>query len=110
MRSAFAAGRLWLGLTACAFRIETMLLSFTSVPNLFFKEMTGLKQLTIWGGETIVIPIGELSDWYWLPPLSVMAFTVFIMDAALSMWHRGKSDDNRRALLISGSFVWFLVL
>ncbi|MFA5920202.1 MAG: hypothetical protein WC856_02785 [Methylococcaceae bacterium] len=87
-----------------------MLLSFTSVPNLFFKEMTGLKQLTIWGGETIVIPIGELSDWYWLPPLSVMAFTVFIMDAALSMWHRGKSDDNRRALLISGSFVWFLVL
>jgi hypothetical protein len=68
------------------------------------------KPLTIWGDETIVIPRGELSDWYCLPPLSVMAFTIFIMDAALTMWRRGKSDDRRRALLISGSFVWFLVL
>lgn len=110
MRSAFAVGRLWLGLTACALRVATLLLSITSGPNLFFKEMTGLKQLTIWGDETIVIPRGELSAWYWLPPLSVMTFTVFILDAALTMWHRGKNDDHRRALLISGSFVWFLVL
>ena len=110
VRSAFSAGRLWLGLTACALRVAGLIISFTSGPNLFFKEMTGLKPLTIWGDETIVIPRGELGAWYWLPPLSVMAFTVFILDAGLTMWCRGKSDDRRRALLISSSFVWFLVL
>jgi two-component system sensor kinase FixL len=110
VRSAFSAGRLWLGLTACAVRVAGLILSFTSGPNLFFKEMTSLKPLIIWGDESIVIPRGELGAWYWLPPLSVMAFTVFILDAGLTMWRRGKSDDRRRALLISSSFVWFLVL
>lgn len=110
VRYAFATGRLWLGWTACALRACALLLSFTSGPNLYFKEMTGLKRITVFGGETIFIAEGMLNPWYLLGPLSALMLAAFIFDAGIALWRRGTHADRRRAVIFSCCMAFILVI
>ena len=45
----------------CGLRALALILSFTTVQNLFFREITSLKHVAIFGDETISIAQGMLN-------------------------------------------------
>ncbi|MGR8951164.1 MAG: ATP-binding protein [Gammaproteobacteria bacterium] len=108
VRSYFQAGRLWLAWTGGSLRLLALILSFTTGQNLFFKEMTGLKQVTLWDGETISIAKGILNPWYVIAPLSTIILAAFVLDATVTLCRR-ETAMRRRALFFSGSIIFFLL-
>jgi len=101
VRNYLAAGRLWLAMTAIGLRCLAFILSLTTGQSLFFKEVTGLKQITVLGGETVSLPLGLLNPWYFVGPLSTLAIAAFVLDSAFTLWRRGTDSDRRRAILFS---------
>jgi len=108
VRFHFGTGRLWLAWTVCGLRTLALILSFSTGQNLFFREITRLKHVAIFSGETISIPQGVLNPWYVIGPLSTLALIVFVVDASVTHYRRG-TDTGRRAFIISGSITLFLL-
>ena len=109
VRCYFDAGRSWLAWLAVGLRAVALILSFSTGQNLFFDEITGLKQVAVLGGETISIAQGPLNPWYVVGPLSTVALAAFVLDAAFTMW-RGETDTGRRrAIVFSSSIIFFLL-
>ena len=108
VRFYFNAGRLWLAWTVCGLRTLALTLSFTTGQSLFFREVTSLKHVTMFGGETISIPQGVLNPWYIVGPLSTLALIVFVVEASVTLWRRG-TDTGRRAMIISSCITFFLL-
>jgi signal transduction histidine kinase len=109
VRCYFDAGRSWLAWLAVGLRAVALILSFSTGQNLFFDEITGLKQVAVLGGETISIAQGPLNPWYVVGLLSTVALAAFVLDAAFTMW-RGETDTGRRrAIVFSSSIIFFLM-
>lgn len=109
VRFYFDTGRAWLAWTAAGLRVLALILSLTTGQNLFFDEITGLKHIVIFGGETISIPQGTLNPWYVVGPLSALALAAFVLDAAFTMRRGGTATGRRRAIIFSGSITFFLL-
>lgn len=108
VRCYFQAGRLWLAWMGGSLRLLALVLSVTTGQNLFFKEMTGLKQVTLWDGETISIAQGIINPWYVIGPLSTFILAAFVLDATVTLCRR-ETAMRRRALVFSGSIIFFLL-
>lgn len=106
----FGAGRIWLAWTACGLQAFTFVLGFTTGSNQFFREMTGLKHVAIFNGETISVPEGVLNPWYMTGPLSILALIAFVLDVSISNWRQGSDTDRRRIMIFSSGIVFFLLL
>ncbi|MGR8979477.1 MAG: sensor histidine kinase [Gammaproteobacteria bacterium] len=109
VRFYFDAGRSWLAWSAISLRALALILSFTTGQSLIFKEITGLKQITVLGGETINIVQGILNPCYVFGPLSVLVLAAFVLDAAFSLWRVGTDTSRRRAIGFSTSIIFFLL-
>jgi PAS domain S-box-containing protein len=105
----FGTGRLWLGTAACVARLIGLVINFVSPPNLNFREVTALGQFNFLG-ETVAIPEGVINPWTRLAELSSLLMLAFVVDASLTLWRRGRSEDRRRALVVGGSIMLFIVL
>jgi two-component system sensor kinase FixL len=103
------AGRPWLGYTVCGLRLLALIINFLSVPNLNYKVITGLRHLTILGGETISVAEGVRNPWLKLDELSVLLLFVFVADASVTLWRRGDRTERRRALVVGGSTTFFIL-
>ncbi|HEY8218467.1 MAG TPA: ATP-binding protein [Methylobacter sp.] len=109
VRCYFDAGRSWLAWLAVGLRAVALILSFSTGQNLFFDQITGLKQVAVLGGETISIAQGPLNPWYVVGLLSTVVLAAFVLDAAFTMW-RGETDTGRRrAIVFSSSIIFFLM-
>jgi len=109
VRTYFGTGRLWLGSAACVARFVSLLINFTFPPNLNFREITGLRHLNFLG-ETIATPQGVASLWTRLGELSSLLMLAFVIDASITLWRRGSAEGRRRAAVVGGSIVLFIVL
>jgi two-component system sensor kinase FixL len=109
VRCYFDAGRSWLAWMGIGLRVLALILSFTTGQNLFFKEITTLKQVEIIGGETISIAQGTLNPWYVVGPLSTVVLAAFVLDAAFTLWRGGTEAGRRRAIIFSSSIIFFLL-
>ena len=109
VRCYFDAGRSWLAWMAIGLRAVALILSFSTGQNLFFDEITGLKQVAVLGGETISIAQGPLNPWYVVGPLSTVALAAFVLDAAFTIWRGGTDTGRRRAIVFSSSIIFFLL-
>ncbi|WP_431064892.1 ATP-binding protein [Methylotuvimicrobium sp.] len=109
VRCYFEAGRSWLAWTGGFMRFFALVLGFTSGQNLFFNEITHLKQVVFFGSETISIPEGTLNPWYFLGPLSTLALAAFVLNATYMLWRKDTDISRRRALLLSSSILFFLL-
>ncbi|MGR8999260.1 MAG: sensor histidine kinase [Gammaproteobacteria bacterium] len=109
VRGYFDAGRVWLAWLGSGLRVLALILSFTTGQNLFFNEVTSVKQVAILGGEMISIAQGSLNPWYVVGPLSTLVLVVFVLDAAVTIWRRGTDTDRRRAIMFTNSITFFLV-
>lgn len=108
VRRYFNAGRSWLAWTGIGLGVLALILGFTSGQTLFFKEITGLKQVTVLGGETISVVQGSLNPWSVTGPLSTLALAAFVLNAAFTLWREGSDTGRRRAIVFGGGIALFL--
>src|SRR6266404_5327474 len=101
------AGRRWLVWTVCGLRTLALVLNFLFTPNINYREITSLRHLSWWGGETVSAPVGVPNPWTLVGMLSVLLLLIFFVDAAITVWRRG---DRRQALIVGGSTISFVTL
>ena len=101
------AGRPWLAWSICGLRTLALILNFVFTPNLNFRQITGLRHLSWWGGETVSAPVGVTNPWTLVGQLSLLLLLIFLVDATITVWRRG---DRRRALIVGGSAISFITL
>jgi two-component system sensor kinase FixL len=97
------AGRSWMALSACGLQTLTVILNFLFTPNLYYQEITAVRELS-WGGETVSIPLGTPSPWNLLNQATLLLLLVFFVDATITVWRRG---DRQRALIVGGTTTFF---
>jgi two-component system, LuxR family, sensor kinase FixL len=97
------AGRSWLAWSACSLKTLTLILNFVFTPNLYYLEITALRQLS-WGGEEASIALGTPSPWSLLNQVTLLLLLVFFADATITVWRRG---DRQRALIVGGTTTFF---
>jgi two-component system sensor kinase FixL len=103
------SGRPWLGYAVCGLRLLALIINFFSVPNLNYKEITGLRRLTVLGGESISVAQGVPNPWTRVGELSSLLLLVFVVDASVTLWRRGDRAERRRALLVGGSMTFCIL-
>ena len=101
----FDAGRLWLAYAASGFRLLGLALNFVTGVNVNFREVTAMDQMHLWGGTVVSGPVGVVNPWAIVPQIGNVLLVVFVIDAAVMLWHRGASDVRRRAVVVGGSLV-----
>jgi len=94
------AGRPWLAWSVCGARTLALILNFIFIPNLSYREITRLRQLSWWGGETVSVPVGVTNPWILVAQLSSLLLIAFFIDATITVWRRG---DWQRALHVGGA-------
>jgi PAS domain S-box-containing protein len=97
------AGRSWMALSACGLQTLTVIVNFAFTPNLYYQEITAVRQLP-WGGETASIPLGNPSSWALLNQATLLLLLAFFVDATITVWRRG---DRERALIVGGTTTFF---
>src|SRR5436190_1328001 len=105
----FGTARLWLGLTVIAVRFLALVINFASAPSLNFREITALRHVNFLG-QSVAVPVGVGSPWTRLGELSSLLLLVFVVDASIRLWKRGRAEDRRRALIVGGGTTFFILL
>jgi signal transduction histidine kinase len=105
----FGTGRLWLGVTACGLRVIAVIANFAQPPNMNFREITGLRSFEFLG-EMVTMPLGRPNPWLMAAYLSSLLFLAYVSEASLRLWRIGSPDQRRRAVVIGGSIVCFIVI
>src|SRR5437763_12695576 len=98
------AGRQWLAWSVCGARTLALILNFVFMPNLSYRQITSLRQISWWGGETVSVPIGVTNPWILVAQLSLVLLVIFFVDATITAWRRG---DRQRALVVGGALIFF---
>jgi two-component system sensor kinase FixL len=110
VRLYFNAGRLWLAYAVCGTRLLDLIINFFSEPNANYGQITGLRHLRVLGGETISLAQGAENPWVRISELSSLLFLVFVVDAAVTLWRRGHPGERRRAVIVGGSMILFILV
>ncbi len=98
------AGRPWLAWSVCGVRTLALILNFIFIPNLSYREITSLRQVSWWGGETVSVPVGVTNPWVLVAQLSLLLLVIFFVDATIVAWRR---EDRQRALVVGGALIFF---
>src|SRR5579864_9501801 len=109
VRFYFRTGRLWLGLSACALRLITLIVTFMSPPGANFPAIAGVREVHLLG-ETVAGPTGVVNLWTRVSELSSLLLLMFVIDASISLWRQGTADSRRRAIVVGGSIAFFVLL
>jgi two-component system sensor kinase FixL len=97
------AGQPWLAWSVCGLKTLVLILNFVFTPNLHYREIIALRQLS-WGGELVSVPLGTPNPWSLVSQATVLLLLVFFVDATITVWRRG---ERQRALLVGGSIIFF---
>src|SRR5215467_11651043 len=97
------AGRWWLAWSVCGMRTLALILNFVFIPNLSYRQITSLKQVSWWGGESVSVPVGVTNPWILVAQLSLVLLVAFFVDATVTTWRRG---DRQRALVVGGALTF----
>ena len=98
------AGRPWLAWSVCGARTLALILNFIFVPNLSYRQITSLRQVSWWGGETVSVPVGVTNPWILIAQLSLLLLVIFFVDATITAWRRG---SRQPALVVGGALIFF---
>ena len=98
------AGRPWLAWTVCGLRTVTLILDFVFTPNVNFRQITALRQISFLG-TSISVAEGVPNPWMLIGHASLLLLVVFAIDATVTVWRRG---ERRQATLVGGSIIFFV--
>src|SRR5271157_2121810 len=99
------AGRAWLAWSFVGLRTLSLVLDFLTGQNLNYLEITAVRRIPFLG-ESASVAIGVPNPWMIIGQLSSLALILFVADASVTVWRRG---DRRKALLVGGSIVFFVL-
>lgn len=106
VRCYLRGGSIWLVWLLCVCRALILMLTFTMDSSLHFLEITGLRQVHVWG-EIVVAPVGVENPWaYWANATTVLLIIITI-DAAIAAWRRG---NHRQAAVVGSTIIGATVL
>jgi len=108
VRAFLGTGRLWLAYTVCALRLLALIVNFSSGVSLNYREITGLRQVELWG-ESIAVTEGVFNPWTRLGQLSLLLLAAYLADAAIAAWRRGDGEGRRSAVIGGGSLALFVL-
>lgn len=109
VRFYFRAGRVWLAYAACGLRLLALILNFVAGVNLNYLAITTVRQLPILG-DSVTVATGVPNPLQIVDELSLLALFAFVIDAWVAVWRRGDRGERRRAAVIFGSIVFFLLI
>jgi PAS domain S-box-containing protein len=98
------AGRPWLAWSVCGARTLALILNFIFVPNLSYRQITSLREVSWWGGETVSVPIGITNPWILVAQLSLLLLIIFFVDATVTAWRQG---HRQQACVVGGALIFF---
>lgn len=110
VRLSFRTGRAWLGVAAVAPRLLGLILNFTAGANHDYREITALPRVVFLGEPVTVVSAAVVNPWAHLNELSTLFLLVFVADATIGLWRTGGPDNRRRALLVGGSILGFILV
>src|SRR5271166_1607054 len=99
------AGRAWLAWSFVGLRTLSLVLDFLTGQNLNYLEITAVRRIPFLG-ESASVAMGVPNPWMIIGQLSSLALILFVADASVTVWRRG---DRRKALLVGGSIVFFVL-
>jgi len=103
----FGTARRWFAVTISAIWTFALIVNFLSPASIVFSEIHELKRLNAFWGELFTIAVGRIHPWKIVPDLATVLIGVYVIDASIRAWQKG---NRRRAVVIGGSIVFFLVL
>lgn len=101
--------RAWLAIAVIGTRIAATVANFTTGDSLSFVEITALRQLPVWGGDTVSVPMGVTNPWLALAQFSNLLLVAFIIDVIVSLWRLPRSSERSRGLRIALAALAFLL-
>src|SRR6266508_4194929 len=105
----FRTGRLWLACATWGLRVLALILNFSFTPTLNYREITGLRQVVLFGGESVSAAVGVVNPWSLIGLLSTLFLFLYMLDASVTLWRRGDRSERRRAVVVGGSMVFFIL-
>ena len=102
----FGTTRRWVALAITGSWIALLVVNHLSPSGLVYREIVSLHADSLWG-ERIVHATGNANPWNLPANVLPLAIIAFVIDGALRL---GRSDHRKRAMVIGGAIVLFLVL
>jgi PAS domain S-box-containing protein len=102
--------RVWLGWTIVAVRFGLLVGNFLLSPNINFRRIISLDQVPLLGEQVWAVGQAEVGSWQWVAVLSLVLLTAFVIDAMAKLWRTGGPDAPRRALVVGGGILIFVLL
>lgn len=110
VRFHFRTGIPWLAWTVIGLRIMVLVLNFVIPENANFLEITALKQIDFLGERVSVIGAAVSNPCTRIAEFSEVLLLWFVVDASLKLWRTGGHPAQRKALLVGGGIVGFLLI
>jgi two-component system sensor kinase FixL len=83
-----------------------LILNFASAHNGVFVEITALRRIPTFCGETFTVADGVRHPLAWVADVASLLFVIYVVDASVALWRRG---GRRRAVVIGGSITLFIL-
>ncbi len=106
----FKTGNFWLGWSSVALRLLASVAAFTTGGSDIYSDVTEVGTIDLLNEQVSVVASAVGSPWAHLSNASSLLWVIFIVDASLRLWRQGGTDNRRRAGVVGGSMVLFLVL
>ena len=110
VRLYFRAGLSWLLWSVIAIRCVILTANLALEPNFNFESITSIRMIPFLGEQVAVLESGVTSHWQWLATLSVILLVAYVAEATWRVWRRNGQDDRRKALIVGGGTLLFVVL
>jgi PAS domain S-box-containing protein len=104
------AGNWWLIVAIVTLRAVILVDNFTTYPNFNFDRIDSLGHETFLGEPVTVVGVAATGSWQWIATASGLLYLLFVIDAFVTVWRRGTTDDRRKALLIGGGILAFIAI
>ena len=101
--------RNWLAVAVIATRVAATIANFLTGDSLGFSEITALRPIPLWGGDSIATPIGVINPWLALGQLSVLLLIAFIVDVIAALRRLPPSSERARKLRIALAVLFFVL-
>jgi len=105
----FKSGNIWLAVSSVALRFLSVILGFTTGGSDVYREITELGSLDFLGQSVTVVTGAIRNPWVHVNELSSLLLLAFMVDASVRLWRRGGVENRRRAGVVGGSIILFLV-
>jgi PAS domain S-box-containing protein len=102
-------GRLWLAASLIGTRIVILALNFASPVSFNFQQVISIDRVPFLGESVAVAGEVVTGRWQVLGLVASVLLMAFVLDAAITLWRRRRVDDRRKAVVIAGSLLIFIV-